>query len=96
MRVSVAISGFVVARRAGRLALEGEWVLAACATCQELSQSRIGRHESVSLLAAVAAVEGDRDRVTVSTEHPPHAPGIFPAAHQGDEVRAARHLTCIP
>ena len=66
------------------------------ASCQELCQLRVSSYEPVSLLTAVAAVEADRDGATGPTEHPPQAPSVFPAAQQGDEIRAVLHTTCIP
>jgi hypothetical protein len=71
-------------------------ILTTGASCQELCQLRVSSYEPVSLLTAVTAVEADCDGATGPTEHPPQAPSVFPAAQQGDEIRAVLHTTCIP
>src|SRR6476619_699238 len=70
-------------------------ILAARPPHQELCKLRIGRHESVSLLAVVAAVHADGDRVAILAEHPPYAAGVLPAVQQRDVIRARLHGSCI-
>lgn len=58
-------------------------------------QSGVGGGEAVDLLAAVAAEQSDRHRITVPADHLPVRPGIGPAPQRLDGIVAHSYMhTC--
>jgi len=70
-------------------------ILATRAARHKLRELRIGGDKSISLLAVVAAIQADSDRLPIVNEHPPDTASVLPAAQLRDEIRARLHGTCI-